>query len=53
VIRKPKRLPALGPMRPERMPKRLQRPASEPVESGLMRFLERNIVTLAPKDCRP
>jgi hypothetical protein len=47
------RVPTLGPMAPNRMPKRLRKPADEPVDGGLLRFLERNIVTLLPKDGRP
>jgi hypothetical protein len=50
--RKIERVPvALGPMAPNRMPRKLRKPAVEPVKSGLIRFLERHFVN--PKDRRP
>ena len=45
-----KRPPALGPMRPEQMPKHIRRPADEPPLAGLMRFISRHF---NPKDARP
>jgi hypothetical protein len=40
--RKIETVPTLGPMRPERMPKRLDKPADESPLAGLTRFMRRH-----------
>jgi hypothetical protein len=40
--RRVERVPALGPMRPEQMPRRLVKPADEPPTAGLWRFVKRH-----------
>jgi hypothetical protein len=48
--RRIERVPVLGPMRPEQMPRRLVKPADESPIAGLMRFVDRHF---NPKDARP